>query len=185
MTPLSCLLSRRSQPLLELPVPNAEQLAQCFAAAANAPDHRSLRPWRFLLVANDQRQALGELFYHSVHQQDPERARQEADRLKAMPLRAPMMIIAIFSPKEHPSIPRWEQWLSTGASVQNLLLALHAQGFAAIWRTGDLAENRHLATGLGLSPDEAIAGMIYLGSTTTVKAAPAKPEHVWSHWQPS
>ena len=39
---------RRSIPVLGLPMPNAEQLAAVFLAAARAPDHRLLRPWRYL-----------------------------------------------------------------------------------------------------------------------------------------
>lgn len=173
---------RRSQPQLGLPAPDAAVLARVFAAAGTAPDHRLLRPWRYLVVSGDGLGRLGELFHAAVQADDPERAARDGERLRQMPLRAPVIIVAILARQPHPTVPDWEQWLSLGASIQNLLLALHAEGFAGMWRTGDLAENACVRAGLGLGEDERIGGFLYVGSVQSAKAAPAAPAPFWRVW---
>ena len=73
------------------------------------------------------------------------------------------MIIAIAVIKEHDKVPEVEQILSTGAAVQNMLVAAYAQNVGAMWRTGSLAYNRIVAKGLGLDDEEVIVGFLYLG----------------------
>ncbi|MFP3355580.1 nitroreductase family protein, partial [Pseudoalteromonas sp. SIMBA_153] len=51
-----------------------------------------------------------------------------------MPLRAPLIITAVTQMQEHKKVPPFEQMLSAGAAVQNLILALKAQGFSTVWR---------------------------------------------------
>lgn len=176
---------RRSLPQLGLPVPDAAQLDRIFAAAGRAPDHRLLRPWRYLVVAGDAREALGELFLRAIASTDPARAGADAAKLRQMPLRAPMILVAILSLHDHPTVPDWEQWLSLGASVQNCLLALHEEGFAGMWRTGDVATHDGVRDGLGLTANEHIGGFIYVGTPLGSKAAPAEPEPFWQAWVPT
>ena len=89
-----------------------------------------------------------------------------------MPLRAPMIVVAITVAKDDPKVPLVEQVLSTGAAVQNFLVAIHAQGFASMWRTGWVTEHAYIRTALGLLMNESIAGFIYLG---TAANAPRQP----------
>lgn len=173
---------RRSLSQLSLPAPTGDQLECIFAAAGKAPDHRLLRPWRFLVVEGEALTKLGELFLSAVAGTDPERAQKDAERLRQMPLRAPMIIVAILARQEHPTVPDWEQWLSLGAATQNLLLALHAEGFAGMWRTGDLASHPAVCSGLGLGVLEQIGGFIYVGTAQAGKAAPAEPVGIWQRW---
>ena len=182
MDAITAIRTRRSLPRLGLPVPTLAQLAIAFEAAACAPDHRVIRPWRYLVIEGDGLAQLGNIFVAAIAKTDPTRAEAEAERFRQMPLRAPMIIVAILSLQDHPGVPEWEQWLSLGASVQNLLLALHAQGMAAIWRTGDMATDRHVCGEIGLAPHEHIGGLVYVGSALADKAAPALPEKLWAQW---
>lgn len=50
MDALDVLLNRVSVARLTEPAPTAEQLETLFAAALRAPDHKQLRPWRFLTI---------------------------------------------------------------------------------------------------------------------------------------
>jgi len=176
------ILTRRSIAQLVLPVPGTDVLARAFEAAASAPDHRLLRPWRYLTIEGDALIALGELFYQAMQEANPERAAQEQSKLRQMPLRAPMIIVAILKRQDQAKVPDWEQWLSLGASVQNLLLNLHADGFAAMWRTGDLTGLRAVKQGLGLSDSEEIGGFLYVGTAAGSKATPARPESLVAAW---
>lgn len=176
------ILGRRSIAQLVLPAPGAEVLGRVFKAAGSAPDHRLLRPWRYLSIEDAALSALGELFYQAMLGVDPERAAQEQKKLRQMPLRAPMIIVAILRRQPQAKVPDWEQWLSLGASVQNLLLALHSEGFAAMWRTGDMTALAAVKRGLGLGEHEEIGGFIYVGTAAGSKAAPAQPESLCQPW---
>jgi nitroreductase len=76
-----------------------------------------------------------------------------------------MIIILINSYKEHPKVPAIEQKLSTAAAAQNIMLALNAMKYSAIWRTGKLAFNRFVSNKLGLENTEEILGYLYVGTS--------------------
>ncbi len=56
---LHLLHTRNSAPKLTEPGPDDAALEQILGAALRAPDHARLRPWRFLTVQGERRQALG------------------------------------------------------------------------------------------------------------------------------
>lgn len=172
MTLAELIQSRTSVAKLTTPVPDDATLKEAFACALRAPDHRVLRPWRFLTIKEEGLQALGELFVQASQHDTPSLEEAEIERLRKMPLRAPLIIVAIASYKDDPKVPHDEQLLSSGAAIQNFLLALHAKGFASMWRTGPLAEHPVVKAGLQLSDQEKIAGFIYAGSPATELRSP-------------
>jgi nitroreductase len=44
------------------------------------------------------------------------------------------------------------------------MLAAHAQGYGAMWRTGEPAYDPGVKQALGLEPTDAIIGIIYIGT---------------------
>lgn len=167
MDTLTALLTRTSHGALTEPTPNSDVLNQAFQAALRAPDHRMLRPWRYLVIEGEARQRLGEYYLQAGLQDNPQLADVEQQRLLKMPLRAPMIIVAITTFKEEVKVPMIEQTLSTGAAIQNFLLALHAQGFASMWRTGWVTEHQHIKQALAVQTNEQIAGFVYVGTAAT------------------
>lgn len=161
------ILTRISQGKLTAPAPDAATLEQAFACALRAPDHRVLRPWRYLVIRGEALQRLGEVFVSASRAQNPGLDEQEAERLRKMPLRAPLIVVAITVHKQDPKVPEEELLLSTGAAVQNFMLALHASGFASMWRTGPLAHDAMMKGALGLADNESISGFIYVGTAAT------------------
>lgn len=161
MQALELLSQRVSVAKLVEPAPTAEQRARLFAAALRAPDHGQLRPWRFLTIEGAARERLGEVFVQALGEQAPEVQREKA---RNAPLRAPLLVVAIASCKDHPKVPHSEQVLSAACGAHALLLAAQAQGLGAIWRTGELAYHPQVAKALGLSAHEQIVGFIYLGT---------------------
>ena len=81
-----------------------------------------------------------------------------------MPLRAPLLVVVIARVQAHPKVPASEQVIAAGCAAHGMLLAAHAQGIGAVWRTGDMAYNAHVAKGLGLAADEQIIAYLYLGT---------------------
>jgi nitroreductase len=168
MDTLTALMTRTSQGALTEPAPSVEVLNHAFQAALRAPDHRLLRPWRYLVIEGDARLRLGEFFLQAGLQDNPALTEVEQQRLLKMPLRAPMIVVAITVAKDDPKVPLVEQVLSTGAAVQNFLLAIHAQGFASMWRTGWVTEHAHIVQALGLTANESITGFVYVGTAATI-----------------
>ncbi|MDX1757321.1 MAG: nitroreductase [Marinobacter sp.] len=166
---IEAILSRSSEPRLTAPAPSGEQLEKLLECAFRAPDHAILRPWRYLVIEGEGLKALGELFAQTGA--TPE----EKDKLGRMPLRAPMIIVGITSPKSHPKVPEIEQAMSTAVGMGYLLLALRDAGFGGMWRTGMLAYNAQVKAGLGLAEHESIAGFVYVGTVASEKPAVPRP----------
>lgn len=158
------MCQRVSYPRLDFPAPDNATLERVYQTALRAPDHMRLRPWRYLVVEGDARNALGELMCQAALQDEPELANSQQQKIRAMPLRAPIVIVAVCRHNEHPKVPREEQVLSCGVGVGYMLLALQAEGFGGIWRTGHLATHSHLAKGLALNEHESLVGFLYLGT---------------------
>ena len=163
MDALQALHTRVSVPRLTGPAPTSEQLELLMRAALRAPDHAWLRPWRFLLLQQPGLVRLGELFAEAARRDAPDLDEQALARYRSMPMRAPMMMIASSRHTPHPKVPQAEQDMSCAVAVGNLLLAAHALGLGAVWRTGEMAQDPLVRAGLGLSAQERIIAFVYLG----------------------
>ena len=164
MEALDLLLNRVSVTRLVDPAPSAEQLDLLVRAAVRAPDHGQLRPWRFVTVQGDARVRLGELFAESLRLRQPDSGEEALAKARKMPLRAPMLLIVIARLQSHPKVPGTEQVLAAGCAAHGLLLAAHAQGLGAVWRTGEFSYDPHVMQQLGLGEGEQLLGFIYLGT---------------------
>lgn len=189
-SPVDQLLSRVSNPRLSEPSPSPEILDEVFRCALRAPDHMRLRPWRYLLVEGAHREFLGNLFetasIEASMQRDETLSETQREKLRKMPLRAPLIIIAISKNLPHAKVPMHEQELSVGAGLSYMLLALQSNGFGGIWRTGDMAENAHVKAGLGVQAQERIVGFLYVGTPLgdPKKIEPLDPADFFKVWQP-
>ncbi len=155
------------------PAPNLEQLEKAFLAALTAPDHHRLKPTRFVVIPEDQREAFGELLSQALADTGQTEIAQ-LERVKNHPYRAPLLVLALTKFVDHPKVPYFEQTLSTGAAIQNFLLSLQSQGFSTMWRSGAVVESNHFKQALKLGENDLISGIIYIG--TAVKAIPPRGE---------
>ena len=85
------------------------------------------------------------------------------------------MIGVVGITKQHPKVPPWEQELSVGASAMNIVTAATALGYGACWLTGWFAFDRDVLDGLGLKPEEKLAGFIHIGNVVEAKRRPPSP----------
>jgi len=159
---LEALQNRTASPRLVEPAPTPEELADIYKAGVRAPDHGMLRPWRFLTITGEGREAFGQVLAENLA---PESEEQKNKLLNA-PMRAPMIIAAIAEIQDHPKIPRIEQVCAVAAAVQNMSVAIHALGYSSIWRTGKGAFNDGVKTALGFTPKDEIVGFLYVGTPT-------------------
>ena len=163
-TPLSLLATRRSGKPRDLvaPGPDAAQLATMLEIAARVPDHGKLSPWRFVTVALDQRAALAKVIVAAYRAERPQAGASEIAAMEQFAHQAPTLVVALSRPRES-HIPAWEQDLSVGAAVMNLLHAAHALGFAGGWLTGWPAYSAAVRDAFGTAP-ERIAGFVFIGT---------------------
>lgn len=134
-------------------------IGRLLEAGVRAPTHFLTQPWRFVVLAGDAREALGEALAAAARREgrDPEVER-------AKPLRAPVIICVIERPKtEHAKVVENEEHYAVGAAMQNILIAAHAEELAAMIRTGKATELPEVRAHFGVGDDELIAGMIYVG----------------------
>ena len=178
---LNALQQRNSTPKLVLPSPTKLELDEVFKAALRAPDHASLRPWRYIVIEGEKRDDLGAMLLSAKESAMLEQGEnlddEQAQKLLAKPLRAPMIIVPVLHYQRHAKVPEVEQLLSLGAACQNILLALESLGFAAMWRTGLLAFSEQVHQGLALAENEKVMGFIYVGSRDSNAKTKAIPRH--------
>ncbi|MBX9753735.1 MAG: nitroreductase, partial [Pseudomonadaceae bacterium] len=155
-----------------------------FGAALRAPDHGQLRPWRFITVEGAAREQLGELLVSALRASQPQAGAEALAKARAMPLRAPLVVLVIARLQAHFKVPAQEQLLAAGCAAHGLLLAAHAIGVGAVWRTGELAYSPEVAAGLGLRADEQLIAMLYLGTPQGELRTPVRlsPEDFVSVW---
>jgi nitroreductase len=163
-SPLSLLETRRSGKPRELvgPGPSQEELARILAIAARVPDHGKLTPWRFVLVSDDQRDALAQLLTRALAEEDPDAGPAHHAKAEEFAHYAGQLIVLVSAPVEDHKIPVWEQQLSCGTAGMNLLLGAHALGYVAGWVTGWQAYSPAVNAAL-CAPGERIAGFIFIG----------------------
>ena len=185
MDALEALTTRASPPGLVDPAPDDATLDRMLRAGMRAPDHGRLRPWHFILVAGDARTALGSVLADALRRREPRVAEAALAKERAKPLRAPLIIVVAAHLREHRGVPAIEQIIAAGAAAQNILVAAHALGYGAFWRTGAAAYDAGVKTALGLRSEDAIVGFLYLGTLPGAAAIAPEPDveaHV-THWQ--
>jgi len=164
---IEALTTRASPTGLVAPAPDADALQHMLRAAVRAPDHGRLRPWRFIIVEGAARAALGGVLADALLAREPGVAEAALAKERAKPLRAPLIVIVAAKLREHRGVPAVEQIVAAGAATQNMLLAAHALGFGGFWRTGAAAYDDRVKRALGLAPEDAIVGFVYLGTPST------------------
>ena len=180
------LASRRSGKPRDLgaPGPDMTQLREMVQIATRTPDHGKLAPWRFVIVPDDQREALAALLAKSYLAEKPDAGRLEIEAMVQFAHQAPALVVVLSSPNAQSKIPVWEQELSAGAAIMNLLHATHAMGFAGGWLTAWPSYNDDVRDAFG-NADERIAGFVFIGTPTRPLDERPRPElddvlSVWS-----
>ena len=163
---LSGIQSRTSALKLTAPGPTREHIEEIIRAGVRAPDHGRLRPWRFVVLEAAGREKLGDAMAAMLQAKMPQATQEQIDAERRKSARAPTIIVvaAKISPGK---IPPAEQIGAVTAAVQNMLLAAHALGYGAMWKTGGAAYDANVKTTLGLAPEDHIVAFVYLGTIAT------------------
>jgi nitroreductase len=163
MEALEAILTRYSIARVKpdpLPRKIIEKLLQ---VAVQAPNHYRVRPWRFVVLTGMSRAALGDVMAQSLKQQHPDLPEVGMEKERIKPLRAPVLIAVGVDKSEDPRVLEIENICSVAAAVENILIAAHAEGLGAMWRTGPAARDPQVKHFLGFAPDRLLLGFVYIG----------------------
>ena len=174
MDTIETLLTRKSSPRLNEPSPSKEELELIFQTALRAPDHASLKPWKFIKVSGEGREKLARASLGALEKIDAKKAQESKEKILNAPYRAPLIIVVVSSIKEHHIVPEIEQILSAGAAAQNMLIAAHSMGYSGIWRTGLISFNKEISKSYGLDDNDIVIGYLYIGTPEKKMTLPIK-----------
>ncbi len=125
-----------------------------------------------------QRRKFGDLLAASALRRVPGLSEGDLQRERDKAMRAPLIIVTACRVVTGTKVPAVEQILAVGAATQNILLALHALGYAAAWKTGEAAYDPEVKKALGFAADDHLIGFVYTGGGIGATVPPGKPASV-------
>ncbi len=144
------------------PVPRA-LIEKILSAAVQAPNHYQVRPWRFAVMTGASRERLGDVMAQSTKANKPDASQDDLNKDRGKPLRAPVVIAVAADKPGLTKAKEIENVCATAAAIQNMLLAAHALGLAAMWRTGPSATDPAVKQFFGWEADQRLIGFVYIG----------------------
>ena len=138
-----------------------ETLEELIELARWAPNHHLTNPWRFRVLGPRTRSELMEL------------AESEKPGAATKLARAPTLVAVSVIQTGDPEQDR-EDLLAGAVAAYIVLLAAHARGMAGYWRTVGLLDDPRARALLGIGPDEAPIGLLYLGDPVQAQRVPER-----------
>ena len=177
------------------PGPSAQQLQDILGAAAAAPDHGQLLPWRFVIVPDAQRARLAQVFALALQDRDPNATAEQIGSAREKAHRAPFLMLVIARLTQHPvptgaapgrgaqhpqamevEVNDAERLVSLGCAIQNVLLSAHAAGFGTGVTSGQALASKRLRALFDLRENEQAVCCINIGTVAKHKPAPLRPQ---------
>lgn len=156
------------------PGPDAQQLTQILEAAAAAPDHGELVPWRFVIVPAGARAALADAFEAALVERDAGATSEQRQQAREKAFRAPLLLLAIVRlGGDEASVPPTERFVSAGCAIQNMLLMATALGFGSALTSGKALQSSWIRGLFGLSEHE--QALCFLSAGTAGARRPRRP----------
>ena len=158
------------------PGPDAQQLAQILGAAAAAPDHGQLLPWRFVRVPQDVRHLLAEEFAIALQERDADALPQQVEQAREKAFRSPcLLLLVVDAERGDPEVDLAERLLSAGCAVQNILLMATALGFASALTSGKALKAAGLRRLFSLSNADHALCFVSLGTAMGSRPGRIRP----------
>lgn len=180
---------------LHAPGPSEPELQAILNAAAAAPDHGQIVPWRFVIVPADQRARLSDVFGRALSDRDPKASAEQLESAREKAHRAPLLLLAIARLTDctsdlpigssrgvhHPQasaieVNDAERLVSLGCAIQNMLLSAQAAGYGAGLTSGQAMTSPHLRALFGLQANEVAVCCINIGTVSKPKPPRLRPQ---------
>lgn len=145
-------------------------------AANQAPSHRKLYPWRFIVFDTDEAKTkLGEHMAakQAEHSSNPV-PEVKLNITKRRPTQCSCVIAIVMNPDTE-KLPYWEEVAATASAVQNMWLAITAEGLGGYWSSpGSIIKNS--SEFLNLNEQEECLGFMLIGKPTVEPKPIERPE---------
>ena len=173
------LLSRRTindfEP--ELPADWEEALVRAVEAATFAPNHKRTEPWRFHLLGPEAVSRVCALNAELVAASKGDAA--GAKKLKRWLAMPGWLVVTCVgdgdgASMDDPSGVGREDYAACCCAVQNLCLALHADGLGTKWTSGPVNFDARFNEACGIPEDQFVVGTIWFGAAAGAPPPPPK-----------
>lgn len=150
-----------------------------------APSHGKTEPWRFFVFTGDAKKQLGELLADLYLQVTPAESVKpaKADKLRRNAEQSSHLIVIAMKRQESKKIPEVEEIQAVACAVQNLHLTATAHNVAGYWSSGKAICNDQLRDHLGLTTEDHVLGLFYVGYTNEAwpdsSRSPIESKVVW------
>jgi nitroreductase len=176
------IVSRRTvlpKRLIE-PGPSDAEIERLFVAASAAPDHDQTLPWRFLIIPQHMREALGDLFAGALLERDASATDAQLTAAREKALRSPLLMLVCVREEQllgqaANGVDLNERVLSAGCAVQNILLMATSMGYGSSLTSGQALKSECFRAGLGLSSTEHAICFINIGTTGSERQPRCRP----------
>lgn len=167
MDVLQAIRDRRSVGKVKQDPVDHKLIQQILEAGTWAPNHHRTEPWKFFVLTGDGRKPLGKVLAEITEGQmdDPmmETNQLKLKKQQEKTLRAPVIIAVAVTPSTKEKVIEIEEIGAVNAAIQNMLLAAHALGLGAIWRTGQACYDQKVKQLFKLNERDKMLGFIYIG----------------------
>ena len=132
-----------------------------------APTHGHTEPWRFIVYENEAKQKFcfdhAELYKTNTPSEKFTEAKYK--NLLHMADTLSHIILVYMKRTINTGIPVAEEFSAVSAAVQNILLGAASLDIAVLWSTGGMVHHPVMKNYAGLTPDDIIVGLLYMGYT--------------------
>ena len=162
------------------PGPDTAQLRQILEAAAAAPDHDQILPWRFVIVPSESRACLADAFEQALVARDPLATGAQCEQAREKAFRSPLLMLAIVRLSDvagdaASDIPAPERYVSAGCAIQNLLLMATAQSYGSALTSGKALQSAPLRALFSLGDHEEALCFINIGTIASQRPQRKRP----------
>jgi nitroreductase len=158
------------------PAPDAAQQHAILSAAAAAPDHGQLLPWRFIEVPGAQRAVLADVFAQALRERDASATDEQLEQAREKAHRSPwLLLLVVDSGSGDLEVDVLERTLSAGCAVQHAMLMATALGFGSALTSGKALKSDALRTLFALREGEQAICFLSIGTVQSRRKPRARP----------
>ncbi|MBL7705597.1 MAG: nitroreductase [Taibaiella sp.] len=153
-----------------------QDIKDIIATADWAPTHGRTEPWRFFVLTGDNLKKFCEHHAELYWANTDEALRTETKResLTKMGDKASHLVITVMRRTPDTKIIVEEEYAAVAAATENMLLGATAKGIASFWSTGGMTHHPAMKMYLGLTENDLVMGLIYLGYSDDQKEGTRK-----------
>ena len=142
-----------------------QSIQQLLELADWAPTHARTEPWRFIVYGDDSKKAFcaDHAALYRNHTPADKFMQGKYDKLKEQYQTLSHIMVVYMKRSVGNNIPAIEEIAAVSAAMQNMLLGAAALNIAALWSTGGMTHHPAMKEYLGLSGEDVVMGLLYLG----------------------